>query len=221
MLTVQRRHVPRPDRAQWLGQEHAARRRSPAPIADERHHPCSRAATSRARRPSSARAPGLSLKFQITSVLPELSVYDNVLLATSIGRGPAALLLLASRRALDGEVMRPARSLPADRSRRRPRRRAESRSAAVARDRHGAGAPAEAAAARRADRRHEPGGAPGDRRAAALRSRRIARWSSSSTTCDFIKDICDYLTVLDQGRVLDDGDVETDPALAQGPGGLH
>jgi branched-chain amino acid transport system ATP-binding protein/urea transport system ATP-binding protein len=25
----------------------------------------------------------------------------------------------------------------------------------------------------------------------------------------FIRDICDYLTVLDQGRVLDHGDVET------------
>ena len=38
---------------------------------------------------------------------------------------------------------------------------------------------------------------------------------------DFIKDICDRLTVLDQGRVLDDGTVERDRALGQGPGGLH
>jgi ABC-type branched-subunit amino acid transport system ATPase component len=47
---------------------------------------------------------GLSLKFQITAVLPELSVYDNVLLATQSGEGLARLLLSSSRRALDGEV---------------------------------------------------------------------------------------------------------------------
>jgi ABC-type branched-subunit amino acid transport system ATPase component len=47
---------------------------------------------------------GLSLKFQITAVLPELSVYDNVLLATQSGESLTRLLLSSSRRALDGEV---------------------------------------------------------------------------------------------------------------------
>src|SRR3981189_3124487 len=36
---------------------------------------------------------GLSLKFQITAVLPELSVYDNVLLATQSGESLTRLLL--------------------------------------------------------------------------------------------------------------------------------
>src|SRR5690349_11626648 len=47
---------------------------------------------------------GLSLKFQITAVLPELSVYDNVLLATQSGASLPRLLLSSSRRVLDGEV---------------------------------------------------------------------------------------------------------------------
>ena len=47
---------------------------------------------------------GLSLKFQITAVLPELSVYDNVLLAIQSGESLMRLLLSSSRRALDGEV---------------------------------------------------------------------------------------------------------------------
>ena len=74
---------------------------------------------------------------------------------------------------------------------------------------------AQAAAARRADRRHEPGGAAGDRRAAACRSRRECTLIIVEHDIDFIANICDWLTVLDQGRVLDQGDVEHDPALAK------
>src|SRR6516162_7044887 len=48
---------------------------------------------------------GLSLKFQITSVLPELSVYDNVLLALQSKEGLGSLLRSRTRRTLDGEVM--------------------------------------------------------------------------------------------------------------------
>src|SRR5262245_19273647 len=44
---------------------------------------------------------GLSLKFQITAVLPELSVYDNVLLALQSGEGVRSLLGSRTRRALD------------------------------------------------------------------------------------------------------------------------
>src|SRR5688572_2422981 len=47
---------------------------------------------------------GLSLKFQITAVLPELSVYDNVLLAIQSRESLLSLLLSSSRRALDGEI---------------------------------------------------------------------------------------------------------------------
>ena len=48
---------------------------------------------------------GLSLKFQITAVLGELSVYDNVLLALQAHASPWSVLLNRSRRALHEEVM--------------------------------------------------------------------------------------------------------------------
>src|SRR5215469_7782595 len=43
---------------------------------------------------------GLSLKFQITAVLPELSVYDNVLLATQSKGRLSSLLMSSTRRTL-------------------------------------------------------------------------------------------------------------------------
>jgi branched-chain amino acid transport system ATP-binding protein len=55
--------------------------------------------------PSERASAGLSLKFQITSVLPELSVYDNVLLALQSQATMWNLLLSRSRRALDQRVM--------------------------------------------------------------------------------------------------------------------
>src|SRR5919198_6266262 len=48
---------------------------------------------------------GLSLKFQITAVLPELSVYDNMLLALQAEQTLGSLLRSATRRARHGEVM--------------------------------------------------------------------------------------------------------------------
>src|SRR6516225_3263449 len=45
---------------------------------------------------------GLSLKFQITSVLPELSIYDNVLLALQSREGLSSLISSRTRRILDG-----------------------------------------------------------------------------------------------------------------------
>ncbi len=37
---------------------------------------------------------------------------------------------------------------------------------------------------------------------------------------DFIRDICDRLTVLDQGQILQTGSVQHDAVVPQGPGGL-
>ncbi|MEO8166495.1 MAG: ATP-binding cassette domain-containing protein, partial [Betaproteobacteria bacterium] len=48
---------------------------------------------------------GMSLKFQITSVLPALSVYDNVLLAVQAQDSMATLLLSRSRDALHRRIM--------------------------------------------------------------------------------------------------------------------
>ena len=49
---------------------------------------------------------GMSLKFQITSVLPELSVYDNVLLALQAqdSMATSALLAFARRAARAGDA---------------------------------------------------------------------------------------------------------------------
>jgi branched-chain amino acid transport system ATP-binding protein len=49
---------------------------------------------------------GLSLKFQITAVLPELSVYDNVLLALKAGQRLWSLVRSSARRAVHADVMR-------------------------------------------------------------------------------------------------------------------
>ena len=48
---------------------------------------------------------GLSLKFQITAVLPELSVYDNVLLALQAGQGLWSLIRSSTRRAMHDDVL--------------------------------------------------------------------------------------------------------------------
>ena len=75
-------------------------------------------ATSPACRPICASRAGLSLKFQITAVLTELSVYDNVLLALQSEESYAALsaqpLPLPARRPGDAR----AGTLPAGRPRR-------------------------------------------------------------------------------------------------------
>src|SRR5262245_54695500 len=48
---------------------------------------------------------GLSIKFQITSVLPTLSVYDNILLALQAHASLGTLLRSTSRRALHDRVL--------------------------------------------------------------------------------------------------------------------
>jgi len=48
---------------------------------------------------------GLSLKFQITAVLPELSVYDNVLLALQAGQSLWSLIRSKTRRAMHDKVL--------------------------------------------------------------------------------------------------------------------
>ena len=82
---------------------------------------------------------GLSIKFQITSVLPALSVYDNILLALQARSSLGTLIRSATRRALHERGAGGARPRRLARPGRRPRRRPVPRRAAVARDRHGAG----------------------------------------------------------------------------------
>jgi branched-chain amino acid transport system ATP-binding protein len=150
---------------------------------------------------------GLSLKFQITAVLPELSVYDNVLLAMQSTESLPRLLLSLSRRALDAEVT----SLL---ERFRLIDRADDLAGELS---HGQQQWLEIAMALALRPKllllDEPTGgmSPEERRVTGeLLAPIKAHCSLIIVEHDlhFIRDICDRLTVLDQGKVLDQGDVE-------------
>jgi len=150
---------------------------------------------------------GLSLKFQITAVLPELSVYDNVLLVTQAGQDLWSLLRSRTRRRLDAEIMDLlARFRLADQAERLARELS-----------HGQQQWLEIAMALALKPKllllDEPTGgmSPEERRVTGELLAPIRAQCSLVIVehdLDFIRDICDRLTVLDQGRVLDDGTVE-------------
>lgn len=149
---------------------------------------------------------GLSLKFQITAVLLELSVYDNVLLAFQAHRPLWGLLRSQSRRELHGEVMGTlARFQLAD--------RADDLAGELS---HGQQQWLEIAMALTQKPKllllDEPTGgmSPEERRATGELLAPIKQHCAMVIVehdLDFIKDICDQLTVLDNGQVLDDGTV--------------
>ena len=149
---------------------------------------------------------GLSLKFQITSVLVELSVYDNVLLAMQATEDYGALLRSRSRQRLDGEVMHALERF-------RLADRAENLAGELS---HGEQQWLEIAMAL-APRPQlllldEPTGgmSPEERRVTGellAPIRRDCALVIVEHDLDFIKSICDRLTVLDQGRVLGTGTV--------------
>lgn len=151
---------------------------------------------------------GLSLKFQITAVLPELSVYDNVLLARQSGESLSKLLLSSSRRRLDGEIC-------ALLERFRLIDRADDLAGELS---HGQQQWLEIAMALALAPKllllDEPTGgmSPEERRATGRLLEPIKAHCTLIIVehdLHFIRDICDHLTVLDQGKVLDQGDVET------------
>jgi urea transport system ATP-binding protein len=150
---------------------------------------------------------GLSLKFQITSVLPELSVYDNVLLALQSRDLLASLLTSRTRRILDDEVM-------AALDRFRLAGRADDFAGVLS---HGQQQWLEIALALVCRPKllllDEPTGgmSPEERRVTGELLRPIRSGCTLVIVehdIDFIKNLCDRLTVLDQGRVLDEGSVE-------------
>jgi len=160
---------------------------------------------------------GLSLKFQITAVLPELSVYDNVLLALQSGQGLWSLARSKTRRALDDQVMQ-----ALERFRLAPR--AEDLAGELS---HGqqqwleiAMALARAPTLLLLD---EPtaGMSPQERRATGELLMPIKDHCSLLIVehdLDFIKDICDTLTVLDNGQVIASGptrQVQDDPRVRE------
>lgn len=151
---------------------------------------------------------GLSLKFQITAVLSELSVYDNVLLAMQSTETLPRLLFSLSRRALDAEVS-------ALLERFRLVDRADNLAGELS---HGQQQWLEIAMALALRPKllllDEPTGgmSPEERRVTGELLEPIKAHCALIIVehdLHFIRDICDRLTVLDQGKVLDQGDVET------------
>lgn len=150
---------------------------------------------------------GLSLKFQITSVLDELSVYDNVLLAVQASNSLWSLLLSKTRLTLKDQVMSALdRFKLAD--------RADELAGVLS---HGEQQWLEIAMALAIGPKllllDEPtaGMSPEERRITGELLRPIKEECSLLIVehdLDFIREISDEITLLDQGKVLDTGTVE-------------
>jgi branched-chain amino acid transport system ATP-binding protein len=149
---------------------------------------------------------GMSLKFQITSVLPALTLYDNVLLALQAQISLLDLVFSRSRGLLHDRVMAMLEQF-------RLADRANDAAAALS---HGQQQWLEIAMALAPEPKllllDEPTGGM------SLEERRVTGelLQPIKSRCslvivehdlDFIRDICDRLTVLDQGRVLDSGTI--------------
>ena len=150
---------------------------------------------------------GLSLKFQVTSVFPELSVYDNVLLALQAQDPLARLTFSRTRAARDERV----RAILDD------LRLGERAGVPASVLSHGQQQWLEIAMALAARPRllllDEPTGGMSleERRATGellVTLRRSCAIVLVEHDLDFIREICDVLTVLDQGHVLESGTVE-------------
>jgi urea transport system ATP-binding protein len=149
---------------------------------------------------------GISLKFQITSVLPALTVYDNVLLALQARSPVDSLIFSRTREALHERVMHMLDQFHlAERS--------IERAAALS---HGQQQWLEIAMALACEPRllllDEPtaGMSLEERRVTGELLMPIKHRCSVVIVehdLDFIRDICDLLTVLDQGSLLDSGTV--------------
>jgi branched-chain amino acid transport system ATP-binding protein len=160
---------------------------------------------------------GLSLKFQITAVLSEMSVYDNVLLALQSMETPLQLLQSRSRRSLDNEVMHAL-------DRFRLADRADDLAGELS---HGEQQWLEIAMALAPRPKllllDEPTGgmSPEERRVTGellVPIKKECALIIVEHDLDFIKNICDRLTVLDQGRVIGDGtvaDIERDARVQE------
>ncbi len=158
---------------------------------------------------------GLSLKFQITAVLRELSVYDNVLLALQAAESIWSLVWSRNRRRLDAPIMQAL-------DRFRLADRADDLAGELS---HGEQQWLEIAMALAPGPKllllDEPTGgmSPEERR---MTGELLMPIKADCTMVivehdlDFIKNICDHLTVLDQGRVLCDGtvsEIEASPEI--------
>ena len=159
-----------------------------------------------AARPSERASAGISLKFQITSVFPALTVYDNVLLALQARTPTAALIFSRTRRALHEPLMHMLEQFHLS-------QRCTERAGALS---HGQqqwlGIVLALASEPRLLLLDEPTAG------LSLEERRVTGelLMALKDRCslvivehdlDFIHNVCDRLTVLDQGKVLDCGTV--------------
>ena len=150
---------------------------------------------------------GMSLKFQITSVLPTLTLYDNILLALQAKTSLVGLMFSRTRGILHDRVMGMLEQF-------RLADRADAPASALS---HGQQQWLEIAMALASEPKllllDEPTGGM------SLEERRVTGelLQPIKAACslvivehdlDFIRDICDRLTVLDQGAVLDSGSVQ-------------
>jgi branched-chain amino acid transport system ATP-binding protein len=149
---------------------------------------------------------GMSLKFQITSVLPTLTLYDNVLLALQAQSSLFDLVFSRTRGVLHEQVMMMLNQF----------RLADRAHYAAATLSHGQQQWLEIAMALAGKPRllllDEPtaGMSLEERRVTGELLRPMKQHCSLVIVehdLDFIRDICDRLTVLDQGRVLESGTV--------------
>ena len=156
--------------------------------------------------PSERARAGMSLKFQITSVLPTLTLYDNILLALQAQSSLFDLVLSRTRNALHEQVM-------AMLSQFRLADRAYDAAATLS---HGQQQWLEIAMALAGKPRlvlldEPPGGMSLEERRVTGELLQPIKAKCSLVIVehdlDFIRDICDRLTVLDQGRVLESGTV--------------
>ena len=163
--------------------------------------------------PERARA-GISIKFQITSVLPGLTVFDNVLLALQSRGSVLDLVLSRTRRAHAERAMRMLAHFHLT-------ERAGEIAGALS---HGEQQWLEIAMALAPDPKllllDEPtaGMSLEERRATGDFLRPLADRCAIVIVehdLDFIRDLCDVLTVLDQGRVLETGTVAEIQASAR------
>lgn len=167
--------------------------------------------------PSDRARLGLSFKFQITAVLAELSCYDNLLLSAQATQPVWDLLRSRSRRALHDEVMHSLERFSLA-------QRADDLAAELS---HGQQQWLEIAMSLIRKPKllllDEPTGgmSPEERRATGellLPIKQECALVIVEHDLDFIKNICDRLTVLDQGVVLDHGtvaEIEASPRVQE------
>jgi branched-chain amino acid transport system ATP-binding protein len=156
--------------------------------------------------PTARARAGMSLKFQITSVLPSLTLYDNILLALQAQSRLKDLIFSRTRGALHDKVMTMLAQF----------RLADRANDAASTLSHGQQQWLEIAMALAGEPRllllDEPTGGMSleERRVTGELLQPIKQRCSLVIVehdLDFIRDICDRLTVLDQGRVLETGTV--------------